>query len=95
MKLAKLIGFVLVFSMLFSLMAVSASAILCEDQNNQNQEGFIIAEKNGAVKSIRGYMAVGGEIRPEDDEEFDGARPDDPRFIQYPSFKDTIDSYFS
>ena len=94
MKLAKLIGFVLVFSMLFSLMAVSASAILCEDQNNQNQEGFIIAEKNGAVKSIRGYMAVGGEIRPEDDEEFDGARPDDPRFIQLKTVKETIDNIY-
>ena len=82
MKLAKLIGLVLVLTMLFSLMAVSASAILCEDQNNQNQEGFIIAEKNGAVKSIRGYMAVGGEIRPEDDEAFDGSRPE-TRAIQY------------
>ena len=94
MKLAKLIGLVLVLTMLFSLMAVSASAILCEDQNNQNQEGFIIAEKNGAVKSIRGYMAVGGEIRPEDDEEFDGARPDDPRFIQFKTVKETIDNIY-
>ena len=75
MKLAKLLSFVLVFVMLFSLLAVSASAILCEDQNNQNQEGFIIAEKNGAVKSIRGYMAVGGEIRPEKDDEYQGVRP--------------------
>ncbi len=75
MKFSKVIGLVLVFVMLFSLLAVSAFAILCEDQNNQNQEGFIIAEKNGAVKSIRGYMAVGGEIRPEEDDAFQGVRP--------------------
>ena len=75
MKLAKLLSFILVFVMLFSLLAVNASAILCEDQNNQNQEGFIIAEKNGAVKSLRGYMAIGGEIRPEEDDAFQGVRP--------------------
>ncbi len=87
MKLTKLIGLVLVFSLLFSLMAVSASAILCEDQNNQNQEGFIIVEKNGAVKSLRGYMAVGGEVRPEEDDAFQGVRPpnsmDEYEYTQY------------
>ena len=45
MKLAKLLSFILVFVMLFSLLAVSASAILCEDQNNVNEQGIIYAEK--------------------------------------------------
>ncbi len=75
MKFAKLLSFILVFVMLFSLLAVSASAILCEDQNNVNEQGIIYAEKNGPTKSLRGYMAVGGEIRPEDDEAFQGVRP--------------------
>ncbi len=75
MKLAKLVCLILVFTLLFSLMAVSASAILCEDQENKNQEGYIVAEKNGPVKSIRGYMAVGGEVRPEEDDAFQGVRP--------------------
>ncbi len=74
MKLAKLLSLVLVFIMLFSLLAVSASAILCEDQENTNQEGIVYAEKNGPTKSAKGYLAVGGEIRPEDDDPFDGAR---------------------
>ena len=91
MKLTKLIGLVLVFSLLFSLMTVSSSAILCEDQNNQNQEGFIIAEKNGAVKSIRGYMAVGGEFRPEEDDPFSGVRMDNPNEIQYERIPITVD----
>ena len=82
MKLAKLLSLVLVFIMLFSLLAVSASAILCEDQENVNEQGVVYAEKNGPTKSVRGYMAVGGEIRPEDDEAFDGSRPE-MRAIQY------------
>ena len=77
MKLTKNICLALVFIMMFSLLAVSASAILCEDQENMNQEGFVYQEKNGPTKSVRGYMAVGGEIRPEDDEPFDGVHIDD------------------
>ena len=75
MKLAKLLSFILVFVMLFSLLAVSASAILCEDQNNVNEQGIIYAEKNGPTKSVRGYMTVGGEIRPEEDDSYQGVRP--------------------
>ncbi|MBQ3373235.1 MAG: hypothetical protein IJG40_08910 [Oscillospiraceae bacterium] len=75
MKLAKLLSLVLVFIMLFSLLAVSASAILCEDQENVNEQGVVYAEKNGPTKSAKGYLAVGGEIRPEDDEAFGGVRP--------------------
>ncbi len=92
MKISKVIGLVLVFALLFSLLTVSASAILCEDQNNTNQEGYIVAEKNGPTKSAKGYMAVGGEIRPEDDEPFVGFRPDNYRFIQYSSISDTLDT---
>ena len=76
MNLSKLFCLILVFVMLFSLLAVSASAILCEDQENMNQEGYVIAEKNGPSKSIRGYMSIGGEIRPEDDEAYDGVHID-------------------
>lgn len=74
MKLSKVIGLVLAFVMLFSLLAVSASAILSEDQNNVNEQGTVYREKNGPTRSERGYMAVGGEIRPEDDSAFDGSR---------------------
>ena len=76
MKLSKLMGFILVFVMLFSLLAVSAAAMLWDDQENTNQEGVVYAEKNGPAKSERGYMAIGGEFRPEDDEPFDGVHID-------------------
>lgn len=75
MKLSKVVGFFLVFAMVFSLLAVSASAILSEDQNNVNEQGVIYREKNGPMKSERGYLAVGGEVRPEEDDPFFGVRP--------------------
>ena len=75
MNLSKVLGLILVFVMMFSLLAVSASAVLCEDQNNVNEQGIVYAEKNGPTKSVNGYLAVGGEVRPEEDEPFDGVRP--------------------
>ena len=90
MNLSKLFCLILVFVMLFSLLAVSASAILCEDQNNVNEQGIIYAEKNGPTKSLKGYLAVGGEIRPEDDDVFKGVRP--PRSLDLDEYTQYVES---
>ena len=76
-KLSRITGFILVIAMVFSLLSVSAFAILCDDEENVNQEGYVVAEKNGPTKSPRGFMAIGGEIRPEDDEPYDGVHIDE------------------
>ena len=76
-KLIRVAGVVLVLSMLFALMASCAFAIICDNVENVNEEGYIVSEKNGPTKSAKGYMAVGGEIRPEEDEPYDGVHIDD------------------
>ena len=76
-KLIRVAGFVLVLSMLFALMASCAFAIVCDNEEKVNEEGYIVSEKNGPTKSAKGYMAVGGEIRPEEDEPYDGVHIDD------------------
>ena len=75
-KTVKLLSFVLLVSMLFSMMAVSASAIV-SDTPAGNGGGIVLGGGGNASVNSGGSLIIGGDQRPEDDSPFTGVRPDD------------------
>ena len=75
-KTVKLLSFVLLVSMLFSMMAVSASAIV-SDTPAGNGGGIVLGGGGNAAVNSGGSLIIGGDQRPEDDTPFTGVRTDD------------------
>ncbi len=75
-KMVKFLSFVLLVTMLFSLMASSASAIVSDDTAGVNGGGIILGGGNASVNS-GGGLVIGGDQRPEDDSPFTGVRVDE------------------
>ena len=75
-KTVKLLSFVLLVSMLFSMMAVSASAIV-SDTPAGNGGGIVLGGGGNAAVNPGGSLIIGGDQRPEDDTPFTGVRTDD------------------
>ena len=75
-KTVKLLSFVLLVSMLFSMMAVSASAIV-SDTPAGNGGGIVLGGGGNASVNSGGSLIIGGDQRPEDDSPFTGARADE------------------
>ena len=75
-KTVKFLSFVLLVTMLFSLMASSASAIVSDDTAGVNGGGIILGGGNASVNS-GGGLVIGGDQRPEDDSPFTGVRVDE------------------
>lgn len=72
-KTVKLLSFVLLVSMLFSMMAVSASAIV-SDTPAGNGGGIVLGGGGNASVNSGGSLIIGGDQRPEDDSPFTGTR---------------------
>ena len=77
-KTVKLLSYVLLVAMLFSLMASSASAIVSDDTANVNGGGGIVLGGGGNVSvNSGGSLVIGGDQRPEDDTPFTGVHIDE------------------
>ena len=75
-KTVKLLSFVLLVSMLFSMMAAGASAIV-SDTPAGNGGGIVLGGGGNAAVNPGGSLIIGGDQRPEDDSPFTGARADE------------------
>ncbi len=75
-KTVKLLSFVLLVSMLFSMMAVSASAIV-SDTPAGNGGGIVLGGGGNASVNSGGSLIIGGDQRPEDDSPFTGVHVDE------------------
>ncbi len=75
-KTVKLLSFVLLVSMLFSMMAVSASAIV-SDTPAGNGGGIVLGGGGNATVNPGGSLIIGGDQRPEDDSPFTGVHYDE------------------
>ncbi len=80
-KTVKFFSFVLLVTMLFSLMASSASAIISDDTAGVNG-GIVLGGGNVSVNS-GGSLVIGGDERPADDSPFTGIRVDESSKKEY------------
>ena len=88
-KTVKLLSYVLLVAMLFSLMASSASAIVSDDTANVNGGGGIVLGGGGNVSvNSGGSLVIGGDERPEDDSPFAGTRAE-----ELPNYNEKISGY--
>ena len=86
-KTVKLLSFVLLVSMLFSMMAVSASTIV-SDTPAGNGGGIVLGGGGNAAVNPGGSLIIGGDQRPEDDSPFEGTRVE-----ELPDYNSQIATY--
>ena len=73
-KMVKLLSVVLLISMMFSMMAAGASAIV---DTEPSQGGIVLGGPSSVSVSNSGNMVIGADQRPEDDSPFMGVRVED------------------
>ncbi|MBQ3373234.1 MAG: hypothetical protein IJG40_08905 [Oscillospiraceae bacterium] len=81
-KTVKFFSFVLLVTMLFSLMASSASAIVSDDTAGVNGSIVFGGSGNGSINP-GGSLVIGGDERPADDSPFTGIRVDESSKKEY------------
>ena len=75
-KMVKLLSIIMLFTMLFSMMSVSASAII-NDGSAKSSNNIVIGGSGNASVNEDGNVTVGAEMRPTDDSPWTGIRVED------------------
>ncbi len=75
-KMVKLLSIIMLFTMLFSMMSVSASAII-NDGSAKSSNNIVIGGSGNASVNEEGNVTVGADMRPADDSPWTGIRVED------------------